>query len=75
MLKHVFETAYPLNISTITTSTTSVREEKPMNGLNKLPEDIIKKLIKVAENCVIKSTKISRDETPDFVQNCLLKLL
>lgn len=43
--------------------------------VNELPPLLIKQLMKIAENCVIKSNRISRDETPDFVQNCLLKLL
>jgi hypothetical protein len=49
--------------------------DSSMITANELPEKIITKLIKIAENCVIKSSKISRDEIPDFVQNCLLKLL
>lgn len=43
--------------------------------VTELPPELIKSLMKIAENCVIKSNKISRDETPDFVQSCLLKLL
>jgi hypothetical protein len=40
-----------------------------------LPPSLITALMKIAETCVIKSNRVSRDETPDFVQNCLLKLL
>ncbi len=43
--------------------------------VNELPSGLIKSLMKIAETCVIKSNRISQDETPDFVQNCLLKLL
>lgn len=43
--------------------------------VNELPASLITELMKIAEACVIKSQRVSRDETPDFVQNCLLKLL
>lgn len=43
--------------------------------VTELPPTLIKELMGIAERCVIKSNSISRDETPDFVQNCLLKLL
>jgi hypothetical protein len=59
----------PMNDAIITTLDSS------MSVVSELPEKVITKLIKIAENCVIKSSKISRDEIPDFVQNCLLKLL
>lgn len=43
--------------------------------VKELPAALITSLMKIAEACVIKSQRVSRDETPDFVQNCLLKLL
>lgn len=43
--------------------------------VDELPSELITALMKIAETCVIKSKRVSRDETPDFVQNCLLKLL
>ncbi len=50
-------------------------EESLTHIVNELPADIIQSLMKIAEASVIKSHRISRDEIPDFVQNCLLKLL
>lgn len=43
--------------------------------VNELPASLIKELMAIAEKCVIKSNRIGRDEIPDFVQTCLLKLL
>jgi len=58
----------------VSDATSSVLDSS-MIIINELPAKVITGLIKIAENCVIKSNKISRDEIPDFVQNCLLKLL
>jgi hypothetical protein len=56
----------PSDNSLTTKATTTVQD---------LPQSLIITLMKIAETCVIKSNRVSRDETPDFVQNCLLKLL
>lgn len=59
----------------------NIAEFPPMTDVDntevvtELSFELTKKLMKIAEACVIKSNLLSRDETPDFIQNCLLKLL
>ncbi len=67
--------AYTQTMTDNGNSTTSDHSTQTTQVVRELPPAMVKKLMQIAEKCVIKSNRISKDETPDFVQNCLLKLL
>jgi hypothetical protein len=65
----------PTEVAPVTRLNTVDHTTIATTAVQELPAALITSLMKIAEACVIKSQRVSRDETPDFVQNCLLKLL